>query len=304
MSLASYVPLTPSAAWASWTVDVAALFVITAATAGYAWSYRKANGALRRSQAWCFATGVVTWLLADLSVIAVYSPVLFWMRALQVLLLLLVVPFFLALSRPIAAVRIAAPAAARTIDRLLESRTARVVLSPWATSIAMLATPWLLYFTPWYVASMTGAAGTGTRLALVCIGFGYFFARLQVDPVPKRFTPLLSIGVSVIEGLADGVLGLTLWLGPVVAETYYEGLQRNWGPGIRLDQSIGAGILWILGDVLAVPFVAVLMRSLGVHERKRAAEVDDELTRQSDGDVPSGLWWEQDPQLRDRFTAR
>ena len=162
----------------------------------------------------------------------------------------------------------------------------------------MLATPWLLYLTPWYTVSMTGPLAVATRLVFVVVGFGYFYARLQADPVPRRFSPLVSIGISVVESLADGLLGIVLWLGPLVAVDYYASLHRNWGPSPRIDQSIGAGILWIAGDVLSVPFLLVLMRKLGRHERTRAAEVDAELDEQP----ASTLWWESDPQLRDRFS--
>lgn len=303
VSLASYEPLTLSVALGSWTGDLAVI-AIAALALGYSWCYRRA-GTARRSTAWCFFVGLTCWLLSVTSFTAVYSPVLFWVRALQVLLLLMVAPFFIALGRPITTLKAASPAASRILDRLLCSLLARVVLSPLATSAAMLATPWLLYLTPWYAISMAGWSGAATRLVLVFIGFAYFLARLQVDPVPRRYSPLLSIGVSVVEGIADGVLGLTLWIGPVIAREYYEGLQRSWGPSMRLDQSIGAGILWILGDVLAIPFVALLLKYLGEDERRRAVEADEELAAQSNSDdSPSGLWWEQDPQLRERFMHR
>ena len=43
--------------------------------------------------------------LTGCSAIAVYAPVLFWMRALQVLVLMFAVPLLLACGRPVATVR-------------------------------------------------------------------------------------------------------------------------------------------------------------------------------------------------------
>ena len=227
---------------------------------------------------------------------------LFWVRALQGLLLLFVAPFFLALGRPLATVSAGSASGGAIVERIVRSRLMRVVCSPPATSVAMLATPWLLYLTPWYVASMTGPLAALTRVVLVVVGFGYFYARLQADPVPRRFSPLMSIGISVVEALADGLLGVVLWLGPLIASDYYASLHRDWGPSQRVDQSIGAGILWILGDVVGIPFVLVLMRALGTDERRKAAEVDAELDAAASSGMPSStLWWENDPQLRDRF---
>ncbi|HEX5143194.1 MAG TPA: cytochrome c oxidase assembly protein [Mycobacterium sp.] len=293
----------------SWTVDAAALVVVAALTAGYLRCYRRSPGS--RGPAWCFAAGLGIWVLATCSAVGVYAPVLFWMRALQVVLLMFVVPFLLAAGRPVATLRGALGERGRgRLDDVLASAPARVLCSPVTTSVAMLGTPWLLYLTPWYVASMTGVLASATRMLLVLIGFGYYYARLQADPVPRRFSPLLSIGVSVVETLGDGLLGLVLWLGPVIAYDYYAALHRSWGPDIRTDQTVGAGILWILGDILGLPFLLVLLRALRVHEVARAGEVDRELDRESertrqDGSVPDAepgaLWWESDPQLRARF---
>ena len=223
--------------------------------------------------------------------------------------MLYVVPFLLAMGRPVTVLREASSRNVRArLDAALGSAAARVVLSPPVTSVLMLATPWLLYLTPWYVASMVNPViASATRIMLSAIGFGYFYTRLQSDPVPRRYSPLLSIGISVAEGLGDGVLGLVLWLGPLIAYDYYSALQRNWGPSLRDDQTLGAGVLWILGDVLGVPFIMVLMRALGTHERTRAAEIDAELDAEvdagseEDGTSTSALWWESDPQLRDRY---
>ena len=290
------IPLTLRVAVESWQLDPAALLLIVAIGLGYAWCRRAAPG--ERAPLYCFTAGLVTWALATSSAIAVYAPVLFWMRALQVLTLLFVVPFLLALGRPVTTLRNALPARGqRRVDHVLASRACRVGASPLCTSAAMLGLPWLLYLTPWYVASMEGATGSATRILLVVIGFGYFYARVQSDPVPRRYPPLLSVGISVVESLGDGLLGLVLWLGPLIAQSYYAGLKRNWGPSARTDQSVGAGVLWVVGDVLGVPFLAVLFRGLSTHEKRRAREVDAEI---EDVAEPA-LWWEADPQLNQRF---
>lgn len=91
----------------------------------------------------------------------------------------------------------------------------------------------------------------------------------------------------------------------MIAAAYYAGLHRSWGPDQRLDQTIGAGVLWILGDVVGLPFVLLLMRALSRDERSHAVQVDAELDRtdaaESEQAAPSGLWWENDPQMRERF---
>ena len=274
--------------------SVLVLVVILVAGVGYAWSWRSTARADRPKvgAAIAFVVGLAVAAAATVGPVATYAAALFWVRALQVLLLLYVAPFFLALGRPVTLAGAAA-------DRLLGSRSSRMLCSPVTTSIAMMAAPWLLYKTSWYRTSMSGFAAQLTGIMLLLIGFGYYYARLQVDRVPRRYSPLLSIAISVAEGLADGVLGVVLWLGPLIAVDYYSSLNRDWGPSMRVDQSIGAGILWIGGDLFGLVFVAVLMRLLGQHERGRAAQTDAALDQQAA--APSALWWKNDPQLRERF---
>jgi cytochrome c oxidase assembly factor CtaG len=245
-----------------------------------------------------------------MSMIGLYADVLFWVRALQVLLLLYVVAFFVAIAKPVTVLCSAlGPAGRGRVDRLLGTPLARVLAYPLTTSVAMLATPWLLYLTPWYTAALEHhPVAAVTRILLLLVGFGYFYSRLQADPVPRRYSQLISLVISIAENIGDGVLGIVLWLGPLIAADYYIGLHRSWGPSLRVDQSIGAGILWILGDVLGVPFVIVLIRALSADEKVRAAEVDAELDHveqvQPERAAESTLWWENDPQLRDRFRGR
>jgi hypothetical protein len=91
----------------------------------------------------------------------------------------------------------------------------------------------------------------------------------------------------------------------LIATAYYSGLHRTWGPDQRLDQTIGAGVLWILGDVVGLPFVLLLMRALSHDEKAHATQVDAALdtaeAAESETAAPSALWWESDPQLRERF---
>jgi len=294
----------------TWHLDLTSATVIVLATAAYGWCYRRARNAeqsVKPAQAWCFGLGIALWALPTISAIGAYAYTLFWVRALQVLMLLYVVPLFIALSKPVTVVRDAlGPAGRDRIDRLLATPFARVLAHPATTSLAMLGTPWLLYLTPWYTASLESEwIGAPTRILLVTVGFGYFYARLQADPVPRRYPQLISLLITVAEALGDGVLGLVIWQGSLIGSAYYSGLHRSWGPDQRLDQTIGAGVLWILGDVVGWPFVLLLMRALSRDEKAHAVQVDAELdaaeATESESAAPSGLWWENDPELRERF---
>ncbi|HUH69264.1 MAG TPA: cytochrome c oxidase assembly protein, partial [Mycobacterium sp.] len=265
-------PLTWAAVVRTWHLDLTSAAVIVVLAAAFTWCHRRTRDSgqpVERAQAWCMGIGIVLWALTTMSAIGAYAYTLFWVRALQVLLLLYVVPLFIARGKPVTVVRNAlGPAGRDRVDRLLATRFARVLAHPLTTSLAMLGTPYLLYLTPWYTASLrTEWIGAPTRIFLVAVGFGYFYARLQADPVPRRYPQLISLLITVVEALGDGILGLVIWQGPLIATTYYSGLHRSWGPDQRFDQTIGAGVLWILGDVVGVPFVLLLMRALSRDEK-------------------------------------
>ncbi|WP_156690415.1 cytochrome c oxidase assembly protein [Mycobacterium sp. Marseille-P9652] len=304
-------PLTWGALAHTWHFDPTAAVVIVVAAGAYGWCYRAARRESGRAvgpgSAVCFGVGVGLWIVATMSAVGAYAYVLFWVRALQVLLLLYVVSFFVALGKPVTVLRLGLGAAGRRrVDRLLDTRFARVLAHPLTTSLVMLGVPWLLYLTPWYTASLRNEwVGAPTRILLVLAGFGYFYARLQADPVPRRYPQTISLLITVAEALGDGVLGLVLWQGALIGSSYYAELHRSWGPDPRLDQTIGAGVLWILGDLVGWPLVLLLMRALSRDDKAHAVEVDAQLDaarEDESGDVaPSGLWWENDPQLRERF---
>ena len=97
-------PLTAGALVATWQLDLSSAAVIVLLAGGYAWCYRRGRGSEPR-QAACFGVGMLLWMLATIGAIGSYAYLLFWVRALQVLLLLYLVPFFLAQGKPLTVLR-------------------------------------------------------------------------------------------------------------------------------------------------------------------------------------------------------
>ena len=127
---------------------------------------------------------------------------------------------------------------------------------------------------------------------------------------------MVSFAISLTEAVADGALGIALWLGPAVAPAYYLALARPWGPSTYTDQVFGAGVLWIGGDVAGLPFLFVLFLRGMRDDERQARVVDAALDREElvaglrapvDGAEPvsaPGLWWENDETLAERFRKR
>jgi cytochrome c oxidase assembly factor CtaG len=298
----------------SWTLDLPALLAVLVLAALYLTGMRRAR---RAGRPWPAGRGVA-FLAGGAGVLAVatmgfpgvYAGTLFWARALQTVLLLLVVPLFLAMGRPLTLLSEAWPAAGRRAGAVIHTRAARALTFPAVTALALVLTPFLLYFTPWYGASIRpGAAASLTHLVLILPGLVFFWTLLRVDPVPKAYSYLVSLWVTGVEVVGDAVLGLAIIADQhLIAGGYYQSLARPWGPSPRADQVIGGGVLWILGDLVGLPFFAAQLIQMIREDEQEAAVVDAELDAAERADTGSGqgsaLWWESDPRFTGRFRRR
>lgn len=150
---------------------------------------------------------------------------------------------------------------------------------PAISTALLMAPPWLLYFTPWYEKSLSsGAWNIGTHVALVLLGLAYFWPRLQLDPVGHEYPHLVGLFITFAEVIFDAALGIVLiYGGHIVAEHYYTALARPWGPSLAQDQTWGGNSLWVLGDLVGLPFICALIRRMIVQGREETAAVDAAL---------------------------
>ena len=272
-------------------------------------------------RAWAVAFligGIGTVVIATMSFLGVYQHVLFYDRAVQTVLLLLAAPLFLALGRPLSLFTAALPGPGRRADAIVHSRAARILTFPAITAMVLVIVPFVLYFTPWYEAGLRNATVRElTYAALLVPGLVFFWTLLRVDPVPKAYPYLVALWVTGAEVVGDAVLGLAVLADQhLIAGSYYQALGRPWGPSLRADQVIGGGALWILGDLVGLPFLAASLIVMIREDEQEAAQVDAELdARAAEAAVPgageagvaqaatsdSQPWWESDARFTGRF---
>ena len=322
------VSVPPALTWdrlaTAWTPNVAALVVVAGLALAYGLGVRRLHRQGQiwpRARLWWFAAGLLSVLLVTVSVVGVYAGTLFWARAVHNIVLLMITPMFLAAGAPLTLLRDTLPGPARQrASRILHSRVARVLTFPLVITAVLIAPLYLVYLTPLYEASLRSATvGAAVSVGLVIAGFLYFWTRFRLDPTPRTDPYLISIAISFAEVIFDGVLGLILWLGPLAAPQYYLALHRGWGPDLRLDQIIGAGVLWIGGDLAGLPFLVAIITRMMHEDQRHAAAIDAELdaaeaaatpasasqtnssTAPAGAHPPARLWWQDHPELAQRF---
>jgi cytochrome c oxidase assembly factor CtaG len=118
------------------------------------------------------------------------------------------------------------------------------------------------------------------------------------------------------EVIGDAFLGLAIIAyQSLIGAAWYHALARPWGPTLQSDQIIGGGALWILGDLVGLPFLAAQLIQLIREDESDAARVDAQLdardARQAVAEVAEvpvageqdaeKPWWEDDPRFTSRF---
>jgi len=275
--------LTFARAFTSWRLDPWTLTAVALLGAAYLLGARRvrARGTpwpRGRTLAFC-GLGLGFAVIATMSSIGVYQPVLFYVRSVQTILLLLVVPLFVALGRPLSLVIATVPRLGRRLEEVIGSRAARVLTFPLITTLVLVVTPFLVYFTPWYAAGFrSGLIAQLTHLALLVPGFVFFWTLLRVDPVPKAYPYVVALWITAAEVIGDAILGIAVIADTnLIAGPYYQALGRPWGPSLATSQVIGGGVLWILGDIVGLPFLAAQLIQMIREDEAEAKVVDADL---------------------------
>src|SRR5579864_4532426 len=275
--------LTVTRALTEWTLDPWMLALILILGVGYLAGVRRVGAAWPVARRiWFCGLGLGFLVVATMSWVGVYQPVLFYVRAVQTVLLVLVVPLFLTLGRPISLFIAVFPRAGARLETMIRSRPARILTFPAIITFALVGVPFVMYFTSWYTAVFHSAAVRElTFLALMAPGFAFFWTLLRVDPVPKEYSYAVSMWITGAEVIGDAFLGIAVIASQnLIGAGYFHALARPWGPTLATDQVIAGGVLWILGDLVGLPFLAAQLIHMMREDESTAAAIDAELDAQ------------------------
>lgn len=230
--------------------------------------------------------GMGAFAFATQSGLAAYDTTLLSAHMVQHMVLSMVVPLALALGAPVTLALRTLPARPRRwLLAVLHSRAARVLSFPPLALALYVASPWALYFTDWYPASLSSAyVHEMMHVHLVLVGSLFFWPLMGVDPVPGRVGYPFRVLMVLMTLPFHAFLGITIMDGTrLLAEEHYrrlrEGPMGSWLPGIAEDQHLAGGILWASGDLIGVMFFAVLFAQWVRSSMKEAVREDRRLDR-------------------------
>ncbi len=226
--------------------------------------------------------GLGLFLLMTTSAFAVYDTTLLWVHMVQHMVLAMLVPVFLALGAPVTLALRVLPRRGRSILlALVHSWIARVLTFPVVAGMLFVATPFALYLTGWYEATLRHEwLHELNHLHFVLVGSLWFWPLLSPDPLPSRLPhPLRLIAVFVTMPF-HAFLGVAIMgSSTLIAGDFYRSLGRTWGPTLAKDQEIAGGILWATGDLVALVVLGALFVQWAQASGREAEREDRRLDR-------------------------
>lgn len=228
--------------------------------------------------------GMGSFIFATASGLARYDTTLLSVHMVQHMVLSMVVPLSLALGAPITLALRTLPAGPRRwLLVVLHSRVARVLSFAPLAFLLYVTSPWALYYTSWYDASLSSAyVHEMMHIHLVAVGALFFWPLMGIDPLPGRVGYPFRVALVAMTLPFHAFLGVTI-MGQtrLIGEEHYlalrEGPMGAWLPPALEDQHVAGGILWATGDLIGLVFFAVLFVQWVRSSMKEAAREDRRL---------------------------
>ncbi len=208
-----------------------------------------------------FFGGIACLVVATQSWIAATDTSMFSTHVVQHLLMSMAAPILMALGAPVTLLLQASDRGVQTkVLKVLHSRFVRVVTFPGIGWMLFVATLFVLYFSGLYGLSLRNEMFHNfVHLHFFVAGYLFFAPVVAIDPYPWRMhhgLRLLYVGLTLP---AHAFLALALMSNAEPMNLDWYLAASGWdAERILLDQRIGAGIMWVSGDLIAIATVAVV----------------------------------------------
>ncbi|GAA3397665.1 cytochrome c oxidase assembly protein [Cryptosporangium minutisporangium] len=224
--------------------------------------------------------------VATLSGLGTYDDTLFSAHMVQHMLLSMVAPILMALGAPVTLALRTLPGKPRGwLLAFLHSRYFHLVSHPLIAFTFFIATPYALYLSGWYPATLTSTwVHEFTHVHFLIVGSLFFWPLIGLDPLPGRWQYPARALMMIISMPLHAVLGvIVMQMAGRIATGYYEGLQLSWiSP--ESDQQVGGGLLWASGDLISLLMLAAFVTQWIRSDERTAARIDRQLDRTSGED--------------------
>lgn len=236
-----------------------------------------------RVVAWFAGLAVV--VVATMSGLGTYGPVLFSVHMIQEMTLSMVAPILLVLGAPLTLAFKALRPAALEGDRgprewlttILHSRVMRYLGHPAVAAIIFAGGGFVLCLTSLFGTAMRAHLGNVAMLGyFLAAGSLFFWVVIGIDPVPHRLPLPARLFALFMTLPCYAILGIVLMsLHRSIGLDWYTSVHPSWAASLKSDQRTGGAIAWAFGDIPA----ALVLVGLMVRGRagRRTLRLDDQV---------------------------
>ncbi|MBA4609038.1 bifunctional copper resistance protein CopD/cytochrome c oxidase assembly protein [Aeromicrobium sp. Marseille-Q0843] len=256
-----------------------------------------------RTISWFLGLTIVAW--ATFGGLGQYSSVAFSLHMVSHMMLSMVAPIFLVLGAPMTLALRTLPGPRRPGEHsprsllrdALHSRVSRFYTNPIVAAVIFLGTLYAVYYTGLFESMMRSHTGHAfMELHFLLSGFLFYYVIIGVDPSPVRLSPLARFGVLMLSVPFHAFFSVALMSSNVViAESYYQALERPYLTDLAQDQYLGGGIAWAMGEIpLLLVIGAIFVQWFRSDSREatrsdRAADRDDDAALEQYNAYLAGL---------------
>jgi cytochrome c oxidase assembly factor CtaG len=307
--------------FAQWTWQPVAIVAVLALGWWYAWAVREH---VRRGNAWprrragLFGLGLALAVWTTCGFLQVYLRSLYWVWTTQVLTLWLLVPALLLAAQPLQ-LALAIHGPDTWLARALRTRPARVMSNPLVAPALVPILSGVLFFGPvpqW--GAFTPAFGWLLQPVLVIVGGIILLPLLGIDEHPSTLAVALTLAIGSVELVLDAVPGIVLRLHRGLVSGYFDHrVLHPWSRTHLQDQQTAGSLLWVIAELIDLPFLLLVFRQWLRADARDAAAMDAVLDAEHaaraglDGEAhPEGTgdadtpWWLSDPDWQRRFRGQ
>ena len=292
------------------------------------WYLRTARRYSPRGRRWparryaVLALGLLVALWTTCGFLQVYLRSLYWVWTTQVLVLWLLVPGILLAAQPLQ-LSLAVYGPDAWLARALRGRVARFFGNPLVGPALVPLLSAVLFFGPLpYWAAFTPAVGWVLQLVLVVVGALILLPLFGTDGNQSTLAVALSLAIGSFELVLDAIPGIVLRLHRGLVSSYFDHrVLHPWSRPHLADQQTAGSVLWVIAEVIDLPFLLLVFRQWLRADARDAAAVDAVLDaeytartalQENDGDADSppstGVadvpWWLSDPAWQRRMRGQ
>ncbi|MGI8900448.1 MAG: cytochrome c oxidase assembly protein [Nocardioides sp.] len=271
-----------------WVLEPFLILVVVGVTGSYlfgVWLLRSRGDRWPLVRLASFVLGMGMLAFATMSGLGAYDTTLLSVHMVQHMLLSMLVPLLLALGAPVTLMLRTLPGRPRSwLLVLLHSRLAKGLTFAPLTFLLFVISPWALYFTGWYDASLrSDLVHDMMHVHLVLVGSLFFWPLVGADPLPGRIGYPFRLMTLFLTLPFHAFLGVTI-MGQqeLIGGSWYRSLRADgltWLPDPAEDQHLAGGILWGSGDLVGLVLLAVLFTQWVRSSMREAAREDRRLDR-------------------------